>query len=94
MDISAEVIRKTLRISHNGLDDEISSNIETCLLDLERTGINNQKDSRLIYKACELYCKWQQDYQGKSEQYQRNYEELRDAMSLTGEYRCLEERKE
>lgn len=87
MSIPVEDIRKSLRISHDMLDTEIKHNIDACLLDLERVGVKKEQESQLIVKACELYCKWQQDYQGKADQYKRNYEELRDAMSLTAAYR-------
>lgn len=89
MEISVDTIRKTMRISHNVLDNEIKQNILACMADLDRSGIDKETESPLIYKACELYCKWQQDYHGKADQYKRNYEELRDAMSLAGEYRCM-----
>lgn len=85
MKIPGYEIRKTMRISHTALDTEIESNIQTCLMDLERVGVNKDVDSPLIFKACELYCKWQFDYQGKADQYKRNYEELRDSMSLSGD---------
>ena len=88
MSISVEDIRKSMRISHDALNDEISRNLQACLLDLERVGVNAAKGGPLIDKACELYCKCQQDYQGKADQYKRSYEELRDAMSLAGDYKC------
>lgn len=89
MIISVDDIKKSMRISHDVINDEIERNIDTCLHDLERVGVDTKKESTLTNKACELYCKWQQDYQGKADQYKRNYEELRDAMSLAGEYRCM-----
>lgn len=76
-----------MRISHDFLNDEIQQNIVACIQDLRRVGVYREDDS-LICKACELYCKWQQDYQGKAKQYEQNYEKLRDALSLAGEYRC------
>ena len=88
MKISGCEIRKTMRISHVSLDPEIESNIQACLMELERGGVKKDVDSPLIFKACELYCKWQYDYQGKADQYKRNYEELRDSMSLSGGYKC------
>lgn len=88
MNISTEDIRKSMRMSHDALDNEINRNIRACLHDLKRAGVDAEKGGPLIDKACELYCKWQQDYQGKADQYKRNYEELRDAMSLAGDYKC------
>ena len=84
--ISKEEIRKSMRISHTGLDDEIKRNIDTCLLDMERAGVNVKKEDQLLDKACELYCKAQFNYLGKGEQFQKNYEQLRDSLSLAEKY--------
>lgn len=81
--ISTEEIRKSMRITHTQLDNEIERNINTALRDLRRVGID-AGDNDLIDKACELYVKAQFDYQGKGDQFQRNYEALRDAISLSG----------
>lgn len=85
--ITAEEIRKSMRISHTGLDEEIRRNMNTCLLDMERVGVKTDTENTLIDKACEFYCKSQFDYQGKGDAYRKNYENLRDAMSLTEGYR-------
>lgn len=79
------LIKKTMRISHGKLDEEIKNNIDFCLLDLERVGVNKSKE-KLVNKACELYCKSEFNYEGKGEQYRIKYEKLRDALSLCGEY--------
>lgn len=97
-------VKISMRISHNMLDTDIQHDIDACLSDLRRAGIEPyEKDSRgyrkdssgdriirsdaLIHKAVKLYCKWQCNYQGEGERYQSNYEDLRDAMSLAGDYR-------
>lgn len=85
--ISAEQIRKKMRISHNHRDEDISSNMDAARLDMSRVGISLNKDNALIDKAIELYCKAQFDYLGKGEQFQENYEQLRDAMSMAEQYR-------
>ena len=85
--ISAEDVRKSMRISHERLDMEIQKIIVTCLSDLKRVGVDIRKDDVLLDKACELYCKAQFDYQGRAGEYQKNYEMLRDGMSLSGGYR-------
>lgn len=86
-----EKIKKSLRIRHNSLDDEIENNIEICLLLLKGVGISEDKictdtDDKLIFKACELYCKWQFNFDNQAERYQKSYESLRDFLSLGGEY--------
>lgn len=85
--IDAKTIRLSMRISHDKLDGDIQRNIDTCLLDLKRVGVDTAKESELLDKACELYCKWQCDYMGKGEQHEKNYNALRDALSLSREYR-------
>ncbi len=84
--VNTEKIRKSMRITHSQLDDEIERNINTALRDLRRVGIDT-KDNDLIDKACELYVKAQFDYQEKGDQFQRNYEALRDAISLSKTFR-------
>lgn len=70
------------------LNKDIQRNIDACLLDLERVGVDKNKQSELLTKACELYCKWHFDYLCKGDQSRKNYENLRDAMSLAGDYKC------
>lgn len=84
-------IKLAMRITHNMLDDDIQRNINACLLDLERVGVDKTNTTELVTKACELYCKWQDDYLGKGDQFQKNYEKLRDSMSLCGDYRSTTE---
>ena len=89
--VNAADIRKKLRISTESLDEEIMDNIDTARLDMSRVGISEAVDDALTDKAVELYCKWQFNYMNKGEQYEKNYEELRNAMSITEKYRRGEE---
>lgn len=86
--ISAESIRKKMRISHTKMDDDINDNIKAARLDMSRVGIHDKKDDALTDKAIELYCKAQFDYLGKGDQFQKAYEKLIDSMALSEEYRC------
>lgn len=79
-----DAIKKALRISHNMLDDDIQRNIDACLLDLERVGVDTSAQDGLLIKACELYCKAEYDFAGKGELFKKNYEALRDALSVAG----------
>lgn len=87
-------IKKSLRITHNVLDDDINSTISAALLDMSRVGIcakNISVDEPSSYdslelKCVELYCKWNFDYQGKADLWFKAYENLRNAMSLCGDY--------
>lgn len=86
--ISAAEIRKSMRISHIALDNDIERDINAARLDMSRVGIDEKKDNALIDKAIELYCKAQFDYLGKGDQFQKAYDKLIDSMALSEEYRC------
>ncbi len=86
--ITAEQVRKKMRISHSRMDDDIASNIEAARLDMGRVGIDPEADDALVDKAVELYCKAQFDYLGKGEQFLKNYEGLRDSISMAEGYKC------
>lgn len=87
--ISQVDIRKSMRITHAFMDDEIQRNIDAARLDMSRVGIEiTEENNALINKLIELYCKAQFDYLGKGEQFQKNYESLRDSVSLAGDYKC------
>lgn len=86
-----EKIKLSMRIQHNVLDSNITNNIASCMLDLQRVGVDKTfavetSEDALIGKAAELYCKWQFDFGGKGEQFMKAYENLRDAISLCGSY--------
>lgn len=84
-----ETIKLALRISHNDLDTEIQSNIDTALLELSRVGVDTsskKQTDKLLIKAVELYCKWQVDFLSKGEQFEKNFCSLRDALSLCSKY--------
>jgi len=42
--------------------------------------------SAILKKAIENYVKWQYDFNGKGEDFRKNYERLRDALSLNEDY--------
>ena len=86
------LIKQALKITINAFDDDIRSNIDTALLELGRVGVNvtgltsaSIDVNKLILKACELYCKWQFNFMSKGEQFQSNFEQLRDALSVTSQ---------
>lgn len=86
-----EQVKRSMRIRHDLLDEEIENNIQTCVLLLQGVGISPAKavyepEDKLVRKACELYCKWQFDFDGKGDRFQKAYEGLRDFMSLGGDY--------
>lgn len=81
-------IKIDLRISHSLLDVDIQDNIDSCIDDLKRVGINlKDKEKRpLIIKAVKLYCRWQYNFENQAERYKNTYENLRNSLSLNGEY--------
>lgn len=86
-----EKIKMSLRIFHTMLDTDITSNIVACMLELQRVGVaayaaDPESQDALIVKAAELYCKWQYDFNGKGDQFQKAFENLRDALSLCDNY--------
>ena len=86
-----EKIKLSLRGFHAHLDTVITGNIDACMLDLQRVGVAKKiavatSNDALIVKAAELYCKWQEDFNGKGDQYKLAYENLRDALSLSDAY--------
>ena len=81
-----EQIKNSMRISHTVLDDDIQNNIDSCTLDLGVAGVYFAEPDNLIQKAFELYAKWQFDYMGKAEQFERAYKNLKDALALCGDY--------
>lgn len=96
MDKLAEQIKKSMRISHNALDNILSEDIKAGTLDLKLSGVQpftlnkngkeKIREDALIHKAIELYCKWQEDFQGKGEKYEKAYRSLKDALALCGDY--------
>ena len=79
-------IKKSMRISHRALDDSINDDIVSCKSELMMAGVYCNESDQLLYKACELYVKWQNDYMGNGEQFGRAYSNLKDAMALCGDY--------
>ena len=81
-----EKIKKALRISHNKLDDDIQANIDACLLDLTIAGVNAKVEDELMTQAVKLYCKWQYDFCGNSDRFEKAYCNLKMALALCGDY--------
>ena len=80
-------VKENLRMSGATLDDDLQDDIDAALMDLERVGIDTSDQYQpLILKAVKLYCRWQQDYMGKGEQYYKAYTGLMQALSLAGDY--------
>ena len=77
-------VKRDLRINHNLIDGEISDVVNSCVLDLAQAGISIDINSLSAIEetAIKLYCKSWYDFGGKGEQYKKNYESLKIALSI------------
>lgn len=77
-------VKRDLRINHNLIDGEISDVVNSCVLDLAQAGISIDINSLSAIEetAIKLYCKAWYDFGGKGEQYKKNYESLKIALSI------------
>lgn len=80
-------VKTALHISESNLDDSISIYIYACLDDLNRVGVViSSEESPLVVQAVILYVMARIDYLGEGERSERNYEKLRNGLSLNLEY--------
>lgn len=81
-------IKTALRISHNVLDEDIQSDIDACLADLELCGVEyaNTTDP-LIFNAVKLYCKAAYtDDTTKGAEYLKRYNALKSSLMMAEGY--------
>jgi uncharacterized phage protein (predicted DNA packaging) len=81
--------RKSLRITHNELDDEIQDLIDACKKELVDAGIYKIDDTDpLIIRAVNLYCKSHFGFNNEeADRFQDSYTMLKAHLSLAGDYR-------
>lgn len=77
--------KSAVRITNNRLDQEVQDTMDAALLDLGTAGVVAVDDA-LVDAAVRQYLRWQFNYMGKGEQYQRAYNDLKSALSLIPEY--------
>lgn len=90
-----DAVKKSLRMSSDALNDDISASITAALLDMGRVGVDTLRVDiadpdtydALIVTCVEYYCKWIYDFLQKGEQWKEAYESLRDAMSMCKDYK-------
>ncbi|PDY48450.1 head-tail connector protein [Bacillus pseudomycoides] len=87
-----DVVKKSLRISHNALDDEISDLIEAARHDLMLSGVSSEKANvdtdQLIKRAIITYVKANFIPDAKeAERFQLSYNMLRNHLTLAGDYK-------
>jgi len=85
-------IRKSLRVTHSYLDDDIQDLIDAVLIDLKiGGGINLPTDDALILRAITIYCKANFGLENAdSEKYQTAYNSLKVQILLSGDYNVVQ----
>lgn len=87
-----EKIRKSLRITSTNFDDEIQDLIDSAKVDMKISGVEviNEEDP-LIKRAIDFYCKANFYIENKdADRYQKRYEDLKEHLSLVGDYKVNE----
>jgi len=81
-----ELARQAIRITGTALDTELSEEIETCKSMLRMGGVREGfTGSAMERAAIRTYVRWQHNYMGEAERWERNFGQLRDAMALCTE---------
>ncbi len=85
-------VKSSVRIINNKFDVELLDLIEAAKTDLLIAGVTkNDEDDPLIKRAIILYCKANFGLDNKdSEKYQNSYENLKEKLSLCGDYNSVE----
>lgn len=84
-----EKIKLALRYKNNLFDNEITMYINACRNNLVLAGISKDKiidtdDTILNVIVC--YCKWQLNFQGNGEKWEKVYKDLKTALALDANY--------
>lgn len=82
-------VKRSMHLSGSDMDDELNEDIDAALEDMQRVGVTaavDNTDSQLVLRCVEMYVKWQHEYMGEPERFQRNYQHLRDSLSQGSDY--------
>ena len=84
-----EKVKLALRYKNNLFDEEIKMYIEACKNNLALSGIYKERitvddDSAVNVVIC--YCKWQLNFQGQGEKWEKVYKDLKTALALDMNY--------
>lgn len=82
-----DVARSALRLTTDALDRELAEEVDACLLRLKLSGAAGAETDPLVREAVRAYVRWQHDFCGRGEEWEKCFAGLRDAMSLAQEYR-------
>lgn len=90
MDI-LEKVKKTLRISHDKIDDLLTEDIETARAEMIRAGVSvytaNAAGDKLIDSAIVAYCLWKNAADAQKEGYWKSWEMQLDNLRKSTAYR-------
>lgn len=81
-------LKRSLRITHDRLDDDIESDVAACMADLRLVGViyADEKDP-LIFNAIKLWCKANYtDDTAKAAEYQKRYDALKACLLMAEGY--------
>ena len=85
-----------LRIDFPDLDADITDNIRAALGDLGIAGVNTEINEEtetglLILRAVKLFCRWQYDFDGKGDKYEKAYNMLKAVLAIDLDTRAVED---
>lgn len=82
-------VKLAIRYRNDLFDNEITMYIEACKNELKRVGIDENKINKSddsIMNVIVCYCKWQLNFQGNGEKWEKIYKDLKTAMVLDSSY--------
>ena len=89
-----EAIKLACRYRTADFDNEIKGYIQSCKNNLILGGVkeaNIKDDDESIRTTVKAYCKWQLDFQGKGERWEKIYKGLKTSLVLDRRYSCTQE---
>lgn len=91
-----EKIKLDVRIDFSDLDKDIEDNIAAALLDLSTAGVDTAAETMdmLTLRAVKLYCRWQYNFDGRAEQYEKAYYALKTTLAVDRGNRAQSEHAE
>ena len=74
--------RSAIRLTTTELDGEIQADMNAVPVDLKNAGMAGVPDEALLDTAVRLYLRWQFNFCGRGEEYERAYKELKNSLAL------------
>lgn len=86
-----DVAKTALRLTTTALDAELADEVAACLSRLRLAGAEGQDSDPLVKDAVRAYVRWQHDFCGRGDEWRTCFEEIRDAMGLSDDYKQNQE---